>query len=166
MAKKGIKIRDISEVLARGSEQGGWLLRREREVCARPDGTLCLQEYLGPWEYLLLTGVSLVEAKCRTYRTRAAAVAAVQAHCGYLPEALRPKTGTVWAVVAQDGLPVWAVLAQEGVPGGAKVVSRHKTKTAAWSASLRLDRVAGKLGYSTVVEAPASCRVGYPLPIG
>jgi len=154
MAKKGIKIRDIVEAVARGPEREGWLLRREREVCAREDGT----EYIGPWEYLLLTDLCAAQPKCRTYRTRAAAVAAVQAHCGYLPEALRPKTGTVWAVVAQDG-----------VPGSAKVLSRHKTQNAAQRAMGRWMRAwgwEGGRGIGTVVEAPASCRVGYPLPIG
>jgi len=154
MAKKGIKIRDIWEVIASDQEREGWLLRREREVCAHPDGT----EYLGPWEYLLLTDFSAAEPNCRTYRTRAAAVAAVQAHCGHLPEALRPKTGTVWAVVAHNG-----------ISGGAKVLSRHKTKNAAERAIGRWKRAWGwerGRGIGTVVEAPASCRVGYPLPIG
>lgn len=151
MAKKGTKIRDVWEVIASDQEGEGWLLRREREVCAHPDGS----EYLGPWGYLLLTDFSAAEPKCRTYRTRAAAVAAVQAHCGHLPEALRPKTGTVWAVVAQDG-----------VPGGAKVVSRHKTKNAAQRAVERLEREPWVSMFFSVVEAPASCRVGYPLPIG
>jgi hypothetical protein len=154
MAKKGTKIRDIWEVIAVADDVGRWLLRREREVCAHPDGT----EYLGAWEYLLLTDFSAAEPKCRTYRTRAAAVAAVQAHCGHLPEALRPKTGTVWAVVAQDC-----------VPGSAKVLSRHKTKNAAERALGRWVRAwgwEGGRGIGTVVQATASCRIGYPLPIG
>lgn len=153
MAKKGIKIRDIVEVVIYDAP-GAWVLRREREVCAHGTG----REYLGPWEYLLLTELCAAQPKCRTYRTRAAAVAAVQAHCGHLPEALRPKTGTVWAVVAQDG-----------VPGSAKVVSRHKTKNAAERAMGRLRKapwVSVQQQCWTVAEAPDSCRVGQPVPIG